>query len=61
MLPQGDHGTGKTGNLDGNFSRQGKQGNLVNIILTQGKLWQYRENCILVVESLTCNVIRGFA
>ena len=22
----GDHGTGKTGNLDVNFSRQGKQG-----------------------------------
>ena len=31
--------------------------NLVNLILTQGKLSQYRENCVHVVESLTCNVI----
>ena len=39
------------------FPDRENTGNLVNLILAQGKLWQHRENCVLVVESLACNVI----
>ena len=39
------------------FPDKENTGNIVHLILTQGKLWQRRENCILVVESLTWNVI----
>ena len=35
-------------------------GNLVNLVLTQGKSWQHMENCVLVVKSLTCDVIVEF-
>ena len=39
------------------FPDRENTGNLVNLIFAQRKLWQHRENCVLVVESLTCNVI----
>ena len=35
---QGGHGTGKTGNLAVNFSRQENTGNLVNLIFYTGKI-----------------------
>ena len=42
---QGGHGTGKTGNLAVNFSRQGKHREFSKFnFFTQGKLWQHREN-----------------
>ena len=56
---QGGHGTGKTGNWMLTFPDRENTGNLLNLIFTQGKLWQHRENCVLLVESLTCNVIVG--
>ena len=39
------------------FPDRENTGNLVNLSFTRGKLWQHRENCILVVEGLTCDVI----
>jgi len=42
-LVQGGHATGKTGNLDVNFSRQGKHREFSSdtgkIVATQGKFW----------------------
>ena len=48
---------GKQGIWMFTFPDRENTGNLVNLILTQGKAWQHRKNCVLVVESLTCNVI----
>ena len=42
---QGGHGTGKTGSLAVNFSRQGKHREFSKFyFFTQGKLCQHREN-----------------
>ena len=54
---QGGLGTGKQVIWMLTFPDRENSGNLVNLILTQGELWQHSKNCVLAVESLTCNVI----
>ena len=41
MVVQGGHNTGKTGNLDVDFSRQENTWNLVNLIFYTGKILKF--------------------